>query len=235
MLKTIFISWPSTEFYIIVSIILVSFLLLVLYFKRRSQQLSEKIRQSLSDDIHDEIGSLLTKTAMRAELLRNKLGGDNSELYQIEYNLREAVQSMRNLLWTFDQGQNRTSDFIQRIRHTVEFIFADTDFCCMVTDSSSRLYFDRPFEVKRNILFIIKELANNTLKHSNGNRFEIVVRYKSGKWKLNIADNGCLQNYEKPLVMKGKGIKSTIKRMQLMNGKVSFHRDENGFFTELVF
>jgi len=210
-------------------------ILIIIYFKIKSRSIEEKMRQTLSDDIHDEIGSLLTKTAMRAELLKHKTGGQYPELQQIENNLREAVQSMRNLIWTFDHGQSKTSDLVNRIRQTLDFVFADTDFNCVVTDRSSRLKFDRSFEVKRNIIFIIKELANNSFKYSNGNQFEVVLRYRNRKWRLNIADNGQNANYDKLLPKKGTGLKSIERRMALINGEVKFNRDQDGFYTELTF
>jgi signal transduction histidine kinase len=221
--------------YILLTIALLLLVSLVFYFRFIARQMASTMRQSLSDDIHDEIGSMLTKTAMRTELLRHKTGGQYPELQQIENNLREAVQSMRNLLWTFDKHQNRTSDLVNRIRHTIDFIFVDTDFNCIVTDRSSRLKFDRPFEVKRNVIFIIRELANNALKYSNGNQFEVVIRYRGGKWKLDIADNGYNPEHDKQLPMKGNGLKSIVRRMKLINGDVNFRRDEHGFFVELIF
>jgi signal transduction histidine kinase len=205
------------------------------YFHTRSRRIAETLRQSLSDDIHDEVGSLLTKTAMRVELLRNRTDGQFPELFEIEKNLRESVHAMRNLIWSFDQGQNATNDFVSRIRTTVDFMFADTDYTCIVTDRSSRLKFDRSFEVKRNILFIVKELANNTLKYANGTCFEVVIRYRNGKWRLSIADNGKTIDQASQVVMKGKGLKSIVRRMKLIDGQVSFKRDDDGFFTELIF
>lgn len=211
------------------------FFILVIYLFYRSRRITENVRQSLSDDIHDEIGSILTKTAMTAEILKNRTGGQYPELQQIENNLREAVQSMRNVLWTLDGSQNRTSDLVNRIRQTVDFVFSNTDFNCIVTDRSARLKFNRSFEVKRNIIFVVRELANNCLKYSNGNQFEVVIRYRGGKWKLDIADNGHNMDHEKPLQLKGKGLKTIQRRMQAIGGEVEFKRTAEGFFTALVF
>jgi len=77
-----------------------------------------KIRISLSNDIHDEIGSLLTRAAMKVELLRTKTKDQFSELKIVERDLREAVQSFRNILWVLKHEERSMGDLISRIQST---------------------------------------------------------------------------------------------------------------------
>lgn len=192
-----------------------------------------KIRISLSNDIHDEIGSLLTRAAMKVELLRTKTKDQFSELKIVERDLREAVQSFRNILWVLNHEERSMRDLISRIQSNLGFVFDATDFSFSVTDRTNSREFSSSFDLRRNILFIVKELAHNALKHSNGNFFEVVLNWKAGKWKLIVADNGT--HSDSQIRMSGMGLKSIENRVQKLGGKVVFSKTPFGFFTEISF
>lgn len=192
-----------------------------------------KIRISLSNDIHDEIGSLLTRAAMKVELLRTKTRDQFSEMRGVERDLREAVQSFRNILWVLNHEDRSMRDLILRIQNNLGFVFDSTDFSFSVTDRTNSREFSSSFELRRNMIFIVKELAHNTLKHSNGNFFEVVLNWKAGKWKLIVADNGT--HTDTGIHQTGMGLKSIENRVQKLGGQVVFSKTPFGFFTEISF
>jgi signal transduction histidine kinase len=122
----------------------------------------------------------------------------------------------------------RTSDFVGRINLTLGDVFDGTNFSFLVTNLSSSNYFQRPIHIKRNVLLIIKELAHNTIKHSNGDFFEVVIRSERGKWEILVADNG--SNVHGDVQSEGMGLASITKRVDSMNGHLEIEKGENGFF-----
>jgi signal transduction histidine kinase len=84
-----------------------------------------------------------------------------------------------------------------------------------------------------NIYKIILETINNVLKHSNANIVLIEITYHSKELIIIISDNG--QNSLKAReIIFGIGLTSIKKRVEILNGSVSFDLTENGFLTSII-
>jgi len=221
--------WYQTKlFYFIVSCLIILSTIGFFYYRYFAIKELNRIRTDLANDIHDEIGTILTRSIMRIELMKNAKQVSVDDLKKVEHQLRGAVQSFRNVLWSLNTDNIRTSDFVGRINLTLGDVFDGTNFSFLVTNLSSSNYFQRPIHIKRNVLLIIKELAHNTIKHSNGDFFEVVIRSERGKWEILVADNG--SNVHGDVQSEGMGLASITKRVDSMNGQLEIEKGENGFF-----
>ena len=215
--------YESKWFYFLLSLIFIASILGFLYYRYAVDREIEKIRTDLANDIHDEIGTQLTRSLMRLELLKNKPTLDIEGIAKVEKQLRNTIQSFRNVLWSLNMDNIKTDDLVGRLNTLLEEMFEGTRFGFLVTNLSADVIFQKSIQVKRNLLLIIKELANNTIKHSNGDFFEIVIRYHEGHWNILIADNGQNPN---AFIQEGngQGMTSLKKRME---------KKQNGFFVSL--
>lgn len=224
--------WYETKwFYFILSFVLISSIIGFFYNRYSASKEVTKIRTGLANDIHDEIGTMLTKAIMRLELLAKNQTVKREELSGVQDQLRNTVLSFRNVLWSLNTDNIKTIDFVGRLNLLLEEIFEDTRFEFIITNLSPNIYFKKSIFVKRNILLIVKELANNALKHSNGNLFEVVIRSEGGKWNILIVDNGTNENNE--IQFTGVGLSSIQKRIEAMNGSVQIIKQQKGFFVYL--
>ena len=191
------------------------------------------IKTNLLYDIHDELGGLLTQTSMRVELMKAKEQYNITDLKFVLNNIKEAMQAVRNLIWSLDSGTSDINNLVDRARANLEFIFKDSAFDFHIIHQIGSTTFDKSIEVKRNILLIIKEAATNTLKHSNGNMFTVSLTLKNAKYHLQIADNGnsSLTNFDDS----GYGISSIKKRVETIKGNVTINQNDKGFFIEVIF
>lgn len=221
--------WYETKlFYLLISILLLFSIIGFIYSKYNVVNEINKIRSGLANDIHDEIGTMLTRSIMRLELLRKKGKVDAEVITPVEDHLRETVQSFRNVLWSLNTDNNKTEDFVGRLNVMLQENFGESHFECIVTNLSPNIYFKKSIHVKRNLLLIIKELANNALKYSNGNLFEVVIRSDGRHWKIVIADNGTNKNDQ--LENRGMGLPSIRKRVEIIGGNITIAKKEKGFY-----
>lgn len=228
-----YVYWfESKVFYFLLTSSILIFIIYFLYYRYKAKIDLSKIRTDLANDIHDEIGTQLTKSLLKLEILRHKELQLSEELKKVEIGLREVIQSFRNMLWTLNTDNIYTDDFISRVQNMLIDIFEDTGFEISVTNLSSDKFFIKSIRVRRNLLLIIKELSNNTLKHSNGNIFELVISQDGKYWTILLADNGKNSN-DTIQSNKGLGLKSVERRVKAIGGLLSIQKESNGFFVKI--
>ena len=216
-------------------IVLVILVVITLFFRQyyHEQKAIRSIKSGMLNDIHDEVGSILTKTAMKAELLNLKFGNEIKELQEIQRYSREAIQSLRNLLWSISSEKMSTHEFEDRVNDWLQFLFADTGYEVGFLNQIPDALFIDSVETRRNIILIIKELAHNTLKHANGDRFNILLDKKGRKYLCEVSDNG--NNPDGIMHFSGYGLKSIKERVSLIGGSVTFEKNRQGFNTKIIF
>ena len=75
------------------------------------------------------------------------------------------------------------------------------------------------------IIGVVKEGLSNAVKHSNGNRINIVIREHPAFFQLMLEDNGkCTEIKES-----GIGLKNMSDRAAALNGRITFTPSEEGF------
>ena len=222
-------NWFISLFVIFVILMFV----ILLYIRFSSYNKLREIKKELLYDIHDELGGILTKTSMRVELISLKNTVTAEDLRFIVFNVKEALQSVRNVLWSLDSESSNIDNLLDRTRANLNFIFKGSAFDYLIKQDIDNKKFEIPIETKRNILLIIKEAATNTLKHSNGNKFMVTISKKDKKYLLQISDNGNCSHLELNCI--GYGFKSLEKRAESINGKLKLYHNETGFFIELLF
>lgn len=218
--------YEQTWFLVVLTILAATLITLFLLYRQYNYKRLRDIKNTLLYDIHDEIGSILTKTSMHAELMLLRKSTAESDLNFIAANIKEAIQSLRNVLWTLDNESNNINNLIDRARANLAFIFRDSDFDVHVENSLLNDRLEISIEMKRNILLIIKEAAVNTLKYSDGNLFHILFSQNDRVLNINIKDNGDCSALERG---KGYGLDSIEKRVKNLKGELSILTSKNGF------
>lgn len=218
--------YEQTWFLIFLTIVAGVLITLFILYRQYNYKRLRDIKDTLLYDIHDEIGSILTKTSMHAELMLLRKSTAETDLKFIAANIKEAIQSLRNVLWTLDNESNDINNLIDRARANLSFVFRDSHFDVHV---ENRLMNDRleiSIEMKRNILLIIKEAAVNTLKYSDGNLFNVLFSQSDRVLNINIKDNGDCSAIERG---KGYGLDSIEKRVKNLKGQLSILTNKDGF------
>lgn len=208
---------------------------------RKLEQIQEieGIRNRIARDIHDEIGSGLSKIALLSSGMERKLAG-NEELGKTNRRIKqlssEVIRSMGEIIWAVNPGNDSVSSLFAYMRNYLnQFaeeaqVAVHTDLHCEIPEDLERQL--RP-ELKRNLLLVMKEALNNIQKHAQAT--EVHVRCNFGKSSVNllIRDNG--KGFtEAPRFNHGNGMKNMEKRAGDLHGtfEVSF---DSGTLIQLEF
>ena len=80
----------------------------------------ERVRTRIATDLHDDIGSSLSRMAILSEVAKRRMDGDTKEsaslLTDIAESARAAVNSMSDIVWAIDPRRDDLSNVIFRVR-----------------------------------------------------------------------------------------------------------------------
>ena len=226
--------YESNLFYILLFLFFIGLIISIFIIRFNSLKQIGRLKTDLSNDIHDEIGTIFTKAVMQLDLLNQKAGKTYPEISAVERSLRDGIQRFRNVLWSLNTDHGMSDDFAARINTTISEIFSNTVFDFRVTNKSMNIYFNKSIRVRRNLLLIIRELAHNTLKHSNGDLFEVIIRKESNKWILEIFDNGTKRPDTPDSREMGLGLKSIERRVASIKGKLLIEDRLNCYYIKII-
>ncbi|MFN9111171.1 MAG: histidine kinase, partial [Bacteroidota bacterium] len=226
--------YETDIFYFFVATLVIGLITSIFIVRIKALKKIGRLKTDLSNDIHDEIGTIFTKAVMQLDMLDQKAGKAYPEIKTIEKSLRDGIQRFRNVLWSLNTDHGKSDDFAARINTTISEIFSETVFDFRVTNKSTNVYFNKSIRVRRNLLLIIRELAHNTLKHSNGDMFEVVISKESNKWILEIFDNGTKGPDSLDGREVGLGLKSINSRVASFKGKLQVENRINCFYIKIV-
>ena len=181
------------------------------------------IREKISSDLHDDVGSILAGLSMQSELLLMQ-GMDqmNGILTQLGNSSKEAMTRLRDIVWVVDSRKDKYENLFLRMRDFTFQILPEERFTThFKLDEIEKEKFIKP-EIRENIYFIFKEALTNIVKHSNGDQVNIEIKEKSDYLMLSISDNGTKRN---PSFSDGLGMNNMKTRADRINGTIEFKFD----------
>ena len=162
---------------------------------RRAEQehALERERARIAQDLHDDLGSLLTRISLLGGLLRNDK--DNPEQVaahatKISHAADQTVRALEEIVWAVRPGSDTLQGLVDYIAH-----FASE----LVEGNAIRCRLDLPHDlptrtlhpdVRHNIFLIVKEALTNVLKHAGGSVVQLQVQADAQQLKIIIADDG---------------------------------------------
>lgn len=179
----------------------------------------EKERLRIAKDIHDDLGSGLSKINFLSELISfhknlNPEIAENAE--SIADTSKKLVANMRDLIWALDPENVTLSGLIARIReYSTDYL---EDFSAKLKLKTDENIPELPItkESHREILMTVKESLNNIVKHSKATLIEIETGIYHELLSISVRDNGIgISESESS----GNGLKNMRSRINSVGGE----------------
>ncbi|HKV42642.1 MAG TPA: two-component regulator propeller domain-containing protein [Blastocatellia bacterium] len=192
--------------------------------RSREERLAEleRVRTRIATDLHDDIGSTLSQIYLLSEVVRQRVGSDDSAvmgpLALISNASHDVVNSMSDIVWAINPQKDHVSDLVQRMRRFASDTFAAADITFRFTtpdvDTDVRLGAD----IRREVFLIFKESVNNLVKHSGCTEADIEFQIANHSLSLKVTDNGI--GFDQGLESTGHGLASLRERARGLGGKL---------------
>jgi signal transduction histidine kinase len=121
----------------------------------------ERVRKRIATDLHDDIGSSLTRISLLSEVAQRREGdGQRSgpgSLSTIAGLSRELVDSMSDIVWAINPERDSLGDLTQRMRHFASDVFTarGIEFRFRFPDAAPDVTFGA--NLRRELFLIFKE------------------------------------------------------------------------------
>ncbi|RYF90720.1 MAG: histidine kinase, partial [Chitinophagaceae bacterium] len=213
---------------------IIAFILFSRYKLKRKLQEQQKIisiRDNISKDLHDEIGSTLTSINILSNISQKAFAKDPEQakemLQQISSQTKTIQQNMSDIVWALRPENESIENFEIRMR---EFAVQTLE----ANNIKTVFYFDDelqgqtlPQHSRKDLLLIYKEAISNVVKHANATQVDISFRKALNKAILTVQDNGVgiksLGNNES-----GTGTKTMQQRAAAIGATTNISRKDGG-------
>lgn len=199
--------------------------IIYLFYRLRWQRVLavERTRTMIATDLHDDIGSNLSKISVLSEVsrLRSESGKrpDPTLLRSIAGIARDSVSSMSDIVWAIDPKRDSAEDLLFKMREYAEDLCSakgiQLDFISSKGFEKANLKMER----RRDIYLIFKESMNNLARHSGCSAAIVEIEDGGGLITLRISDNGT--GFDPETASSGNGSLNIRQRAQRSGGRVA--------------
>jgi PAS domain S-box-containing protein len=196
----------------------------------------ERVRRRIATDLHDDIGSSLTRISLLSEVVQRQIDGIKAPLVQpltsIASLSRELVDSMSDIVWAINPNKDHLGDLSQRMRHFASDVFTarQIDFRFRAPDAEQDIRVGANF--RRELFLLFKEAVNNIVRHSGCSQANIEFRAETDELFLRLSDNG--RGFDVSQKSNGHGLASMRERTEGLGGRLEILSRE-GEETTLTF
>jgi signal transduction histidine kinase len=190
----------------------------------------ERVRKRIATDLHDDIGSSLTRISLLSEVTQRQghqvetsAGGSLAVIAGLS---RELVDAMSDIVWAINPEKDSLGDLTQRMRHFASDVYnaREIDFRFRFPDSDRDVRVGA--NVRRELFLIFKEAVNNTVRHSGCTEAAIEFQVAPDGLLLELRDNG--RGFEVANKSHGHGLKSMRSRTEALGGKMTVVANHGG-------
>jgi signal transduction histidine kinase len=180
-------------FYVLAGAIVcgIATLLLSLLRQRRARRLEmEALRQRISQDLHDDIGSNLGSIALATQdaLTLTQEPALRRELTEIGDIAQQTLDSMRDIVRLAQTGAYGQGDLTVHLREIADRMLRGVPH---IWRPEAGPAFNRlPMHLRRDLVLMFKEALHNVVRHAQATEAEIVLAQQNGSLHLTVRDNG---------------------------------------------
>ena len=187
----------------------------------------EVLRQQISRDLHDEVGSNLCSIRLMAELSSGGAQGRQPEevLAEIRHLAEAGTESLRDMVWLLKEGgQPKIGVLLEKMRAVASGLLLNMSWSFGAGDAPAEAV--APLSFHRDVLFILREALHNVVKHSAAHSVAIEFGWSGGQAVLSVADSG--RGFDPEKTAPGDGIENMRHRAGQLHGTLLLESRLNG-------
>jgi signal transduction histidine kinase len=190
----------------------------------REQAVNEE-RLRISRDMHDELGTGLTKIALLSEVAQRKAvaSAQLQPLSEIARTSRQLTEKIGEIVWTLNPQNDTLDTLAAYIREWVQEQYDALGDVHVRTDIPEDLPpLSLGHRTRQALLLVTKEAVNNAVKHSLAAQITVRIRLSASTISFTVSDNGIgFRPGGSSGAGRGNGLGNMAARMQGAGGRFS--------------
>lgn len=184
------------------------------------QREAEQVRTRIARDVHDELGSELTRISLLVgEGRKEQAGASAQRMDEIASLTREVSSSLSDIVWAVDPRHDSVESLVAHAQHYAERMLENVPV--RLEQRFVHVGPDRALDpaTKRNIFLLLKEALNNALKYANASHILVALETGSDRFKLQVKDDGVGFNTDH-LGAAGNGLRNMRSRSEALGASL---------------
>jgi signal transduction histidine kinase len=176
---------------------------------KRQKQL-QNMRNSIADDLHDDIGSALSSINIMSELAKQKSPEALPLLSSIGESTNSIQENMSDIIWAVNPKNDRLENVLQRMNLFASEILEAKNIELDFAETTSMPALKLTMEQRKNFYLFFKEAINNAAKYSDAKKVSVYITQKDHTVEINMRDDG--KGFDTSRISNGNGMGSLRKR-----------------------
>ena len=209
--------WQTWWFILLMAIIMILAAYSAYRYKLSKMLALELLRNKISTDLHDDIGSTLSSISILSEVaVKEKEQISKRILGEINERSHQLMEKMDDIVWSISSRNDTVGNLLIRIQQFASTVLEakGIEYEVNVPDRVKGLKLD--MQRRQHIYLILKEAVNNLIKYSDCAIACINTEYTGGLLKIEVADNG--QGFDIKNIQPGNGLLNMQRRTDAMRG-----------------
>ena len=179
----------------------------------------EKERKRIAQDLHDEVGAMLSVVKLNIAMVERKSDTSASKEIARETKsyLDEVILQVRRISRALLPPSLEKLGLAAAVEELVNWVNKSEQVEVVVWKTGNVYRFDGKKEMA--VFRIVQELLNNALKHAQATQIVIKMRFSSAGLAVSVSDNGVGFDL-KGNAKTGLGLKNLESRTQILNARI---------------
>ncbi|MEP7374000.1 MAG: ATP-binding protein [Chitinophagaceae bacterium] len=203
--------------YLLIGLIIISIIIAAIVIRNRRIKQMQKMRNSIADDLHDDIGSSLSSISIMSELAKAKSPQAEPLLASISENTSAIQENMSDIIWAVNPQNDRFENVLQRMNLFAAEILEAKNIQFEFTSDPSLAAYRFTMKQRKNLYLFFKEAINNAAKYSDAGKVFVRINKKDNHVEMNISDNG--KGFDTTGMFNGNGLNTFKKRAEELNAE----------------
>lgn len=222
----------TNTFHFFILVLIFSLIIISLYYLTMTYKNEIKLKNRISMDLHDVVGTSLTRSTL---LLEEYMDRDNRYHQRILKNLKESQFTLRTFISRMSNKKLSFEEMVVDIRETLFQLLSNNNLSFKLhveDDIGIGIRFSEEFV--RDITISLYELCTNTLKHAGAESVDITLKVVDKYLILEFEDDGELKELSDISVNPGYGLKNLEKRLVRYKGGLITKISKKGTGLKLI-
>ncbi|MDF1576524.1 MAG: two-component regulator propeller domain-containing protein [Bacteroidales bacterium] len=199
------------------------FVAIHLYRIRRVREI-ERLRTQIASDLHDDIGSALTRISVHSQqiLARKDPERIRKSTEKINQLSRDTISTMSDIVWSIDARNDTLADFLGRMQDLTHSMLSERDISVSFMQKGMDSRRALRVEIRQNLYYIFKEAIHNIARHSGADRVDIRIENSDSLFHMVVSDNGA--GFDPGTARAGNG----LRNMKMRAGRIGASLEISG-------
>lgn len=184
-----------------------------------------KERTRIAQDMHDDLGARLTEILVLSNLTaKNKTRPDAVETHsgKISTAAQEVIDNLHSIVWAVNPKNDSLEKLWLYIREFAQSFLESSSLRCRFEFPEAIPNLPLSSEVRHNLFLVVKEAANNIVKHAQASEVMISLCLTATTAVFHIVDNGRGFHADETSSF-GNGLQNMRKRMENVGGSLELN------------